>query len=73
MQPAAVADRVVDAVREGRYWVFPHPDFVEIAAERFHRIEEHLDPVPAEQMPGMPPQSEIVAEVMAALAGGAGS
>jgi NAD(P)-dependent dehydrogenase (short-subunit alcohol dehydrogenase family) len=70
MQPAAVADRVVDAVRAGRYWVFPNPEFVEIAMDRFQTIGEGVDPQPVEQMPGMPPRSQIVAEVMEALFGG---
>lgn len=70
MQPAAVADRVVDAVRSGRYWVFPNPEFVEIAMDRFQTIGEGIDPQPIEQMPGLPPRSQIVAEVMEALFGG---
>ena len=72
MQPAAVADAVVGAVREGRYWVFPNPEFVDIAMERFASIGEGIDPQPPEHMPGMPPRSQIVAEVMEALFGGAG-
>jgi NAD(P)-dependent dehydrogenase (short-subunit alcohol dehydrogenase family) len=70
MPPAMVADLVVAAVSDDRYWVFPHPDFLELAVERFHRIGEQLDPLPAEQIPGMPAQAEIVAEVLKALAGG---
>ncbi|HSJ91787.1 MAG TPA: SDR family NAD(P)-dependent oxidoreductase [Ilumatobacter sp.] len=68
MPPAVVADLVVDAIRSGRYWVFPHPDFLEIAVERFHRIADAIDPQPVEQMPGMQPRSQIMAEVMAAMA-----
>lgn len=67
MPPAMVADLVVDAIRTGRYWVFPHPDFVDIAVERFHRIAEALDPEPVEQMPGMAPRSQILGEVMTAM------
>lgn len=67
MPPAQVADLVADAVTHGRYWVFPHPDFLELAVERFHRIADQLDPAPAEQIPGMPPQADIVAEVLQAL------
>ncbi len=70
--PAVVADHVVDAVRAGRYWVFPNPDFVEIAIDRFQTIGEGIDPQPVEQMPGMPPRSQIVAEVMAAMFGTSG-
>jgi NAD(P)-dependent dehydrogenase (short-subunit alcohol dehydrogenase family) len=67
MPPRAVADLVVSAIRANRYWIFPHPDFVEIAMERFHRIGEGLDPSPPEEFPGMPPRSQIIAEVMAAM------
>jgi NAD(P)-dependent dehydrogenase (short-subunit alcohol dehydrogenase family) len=70
MPPAMVADLVIEAVSDGRYWVFPHPDFLEIAVDRFHRIAEQLDPLPAEQIPGMPAQADIVAEVLQTLAGG---
>jgi NAD(P)-dependent dehydrogenase (short-subunit alcohol dehydrogenase family) len=73
MQPGAVADAVVGAVREGRYWVFPNPEFVDMAMERFVSIGERLDPQPPEHMPGMPPRSQIIAEVMEALFGGAPS
>ena len=67
MPPAAVADLVVDAVANGRYWVFPHADFLDIAVERFHTIGEGLDPEPPEEFPGMPPRSQMMAEVMAAM------
>jgi NAD(P)-dependent dehydrogenase (short-subunit alcohol dehydrogenase family) len=70
LQPAAVADRVVQAVREGRFWVFPQRDFLDIVVERFHRIAEELDPAPSTTpVPGMPPREQLMAEVMAALAG----
>ncbi len=72
MQPAAVADQVVSAVRANRYWVFPNPEFLDGVIERWHRIAEQLDPAPSsEPMPGMPPRDEIIAEVIAALSGGA--
>ena len=71
MQPGAVADAVVDAIRAGRYWVFPNPEFVELAMDRFQSIGERMDPQPPEHMPGMPPRTQIVAEVMEALFGGA--
>jgi hypothetical protein len=67
MQPAAVADLVVDAVRADRYWIFPHADFLEMAVERFHRIAEQDDPLGGRQTPGLPPQEQIVAEVIEAL------
>ena len=67
MQPAVVADLVVDAIRADRYWIFPHPEWLEIAIDRFHRIADGVNPVQPEEFPGMPPRSQIVAEVMAAL------
>ncbi len=68
MQPAAVADLVVEAVRNNRYWVFPHPDFVDIVMERFHSIGEGTNPQRVEQVPGMPPVEQMLAETLAALA-----
>ena len=67
MQPAAVADMVVSAVRKNRYWVFPHPDFVEIAMDRFHSIGEGVNPVMPNESPGLPPREQMVAETMAAV------
>jgi NAD(P)-dependent dehydrogenase (short-subunit alcohol dehydrogenase family) len=67
MQPGAVADLVADAVRSERFWVFPHTDFLEIAVERFHSIGEQLNPSPPEEFPGMPPRSQMLSEVMAAM------
>jgi NAD(P)-dependent dehydrogenase (short-subunit alcohol dehydrogenase family) len=67
MQPGAVADLVVDAIRDDRYWIFPHPEWIEIAMERFHRIGDGVNPVQPEVFPGMPPRSQIVAEVMTAM------
>jgi hypothetical protein len=67
MQPGAVADLVADAIRTDRFWVFPHTDFLEIAVERFHSIGEQLNPSQPEEFPGMPPRSQMMAEVMAAM------
>lgn len=68
MQPGAVADLVVDAVRSDRYWILPHPEWLEIAMERFHSIGEGTNPSRPEEFPGMPPRSQMMAEVMAAMA-----
>jgi NAD(P)-dependent dehydrogenase (short-subunit alcohol dehydrogenase family) len=65
--PALVADLVVDAVRANRFWVFPNPDFLELAVQRFHRIGEGLDPEPPEETPGMPPRAQMMAEIMEAM------
>ena len=67
MQPAAVADLVLDAVRSGRYWVFPQPEFLELAIRRFHDIGAGIDPTTPEHVPGLPPRSQMVAEVIAAM------
>ena len=64
--PAAVADAVVAAVEEPRFWVFPQPEFLAVAVERFERIAEGADPELA-GVPGMPAPSELAAEVRAAL------
>lgn len=67
LQPGQVADLVVSSIASGRYWVLPSPEFMELAIERFHRIAEQADPVAPEQIPGLPPRSQILAEVMAAM------
>ena len=67
MQPGAVADLVVEAIRADRYWVLPHPEWVDIAMARFHSIGEGANPSQPEDFPGMPPRSQMVAEVMAAM------
>jgi NAD(P)-dependent dehydrogenase (short-subunit alcohol dehydrogenase family) len=67
LAPATVADAVIDAVEHGRFWVFPQQEFLDLAVRRFNMIAEHRDPTPADQIPGMPPRSQLVAEVRAAL------
>ncbi len=65
--PAAVADLVADAVGRNRFWVFPHPDFVELAVRRWHGIAEGRDPELMVDTPGLPPAAQIMAEVAALL------
>ena len=67
-QPAAVADAVLAAIREGRYWVFPNPDFLDPVRDRFDQISAGDNPQRPEQVPGMPPRSQMMAEVMEAMA-----
>jgi hypothetical protein len=67
MTPAAVADLVADAVSSGRFWVFPSPEFVEVALARWHSIAEGLNPERSQDMPGMPPTDEIVAKITEAF------
>jgi NAD(P)-dependent dehydrogenase (short-subunit alcohol dehydrogenase family) len=66
--PAAVADMVADAIVGERYWVFPHPEFVDIAAQRWNSITEGRDPELLVDMPGLPPAQQIAAEILASLA-----
>lgn len=65
--PAYVADAVFDAVASGRYWVLPHQDFLDLCIERWNLIAERADPAPSEHVPGMPPRSQVIAEVRRAL------
>ncbi len=69
LTPSTVADQVADAVAEERFWVFPHPDFVDAAELRWHTIAEGRNPSGLAEVPGLPPPDEIAAEVAAALAG----
>ncbi len=66
-QPGFVADLVLESIRENRYWVFPHPEFVEQAMHRFHTIGEGINPAPPVQLPGMAPRAEIIREAIASL------
>jgi NAD(P)-dependent dehydrogenase (short-subunit alcohol dehydrogenase family) len=65
--PASVADAVCDAITADRFWVIPHQDFLDLAVERWHRIADRLDPETPEQIPGMPPFSQLVEELTAAM------
>jgi NAD(P)-dependent dehydrogenase (short-subunit alcohol dehydrogenase family) len=64
---ASVADAVLDAIAADRFWVIPHQDFLDLCIERWATIAERADPSPPEDVPGMPPRSQILAEVAAAL------
>jgi NAD(P)-dependent dehydrogenase (short-subunit alcohol dehydrogenase family) len=61
--PAMVADRVAQAIEEDRFWVFPNPDFVNLAMRRWHSIAEAENPVLEVDVPGLPPASQLAAEV----------
>lgn len=67
MDPAAVADMVADAIAYDRFWILPHPEFVELAVRRWHRIAEGLDPDTEVDVPGFPPATQIASEIRAAL------
>lgn len=68
MQPAAVADLVLQAITSGRFWVFPQQEFLDLAIARWRDVEEGVDPTLPEHVPGLPPRSQLMAEVMAAMA-----
>jgi NAD(P)-dependent dehydrogenase (short-subunit alcohol dehydrogenase family) len=65
--PAFIADQVAEAVEANRFWIIPQQEFFDLAIERWHGIMERRDPVEHEHVPGMPPRSQVIAEVMAAL------
>lgn len=67
MPPAAVADLVADAVETDRFWVLPHPEFVEIAVARWHDIAEGVNPRIDREVPGMPSAAQIADEIQASL------
>ena len=67
MPPAAVADLVADAVETDRFWVLPHPDFVELAVKRWHDIAEGVNPRIDVEVPGLPSAAQIAEEVLASL------
>jgi NAD(P)-dependent dehydrogenase (short-subunit alcohol dehydrogenase family) len=67
MTPDAVADLVADAVTGLRFWVFPHPDFVEVAERRWATIAEGLNPTTATGVPGLPSADQLLGEVVASL------
>ena len=65
--PASIADAVADAIVADRFWVIPQQEFLDIAIARWDTIAERLDPDPPEDVPGLPPRSQIVEEVLRAL------
>lgn len=65
--PAVIADLVLEGVEANRFWVLPHDDFLDIAVRRWHSIAERLNPEPPEETPGMPPRTQILAEVAALM------
>jgi NAD(P)-dependent dehydrogenase (short-subunit alcohol dehydrogenase family) len=68
-EPAAVADFVADAVVADRFWVFTDPGFTAIALRRWQSIAAGDSPLLDVDMPGLPPATQMVAEVRQLLAG----
>jgi NAD(P)-dependent dehydrogenase (short-subunit alcohol dehydrogenase family) len=66
--PASIADAVAEAVTADRFWIIPQQDFLDLVVQRWESIAERLDPDPPENVPGLPPRSQIVEEVLRVLA-----
>jgi NAD(P)-dependent dehydrogenase (short-subunit alcohol dehydrogenase family) len=66
--PASIADAVADAVVADRFWIIPQQEFLDLIVQRWETIAERLDPDPPEDVPGLPPRSQIVEEVLRVLA-----
>ena len=67
MPPAAVADIVASAIEDDRFWILPHPEFLEMAVRRWHTIAEGANPERFVDVPGLPPAAEIAAQIRALL------
>ena len=65
--PAEVADLVADSITGQRFWVFPHPDFVEVAERRWATIAEGQNPALLTDIPGLPPADQLLGELAALL------
>lgn len=48
LDPGQVADLVLDAIREGRFWVFPHPEALEAFGARADAIRAQRNPALAD-------------------------
>jgi len=57
--PSVVANAVFDAIEAERFWVFPNPEFVELAARRWQRISAGENPELMVQAPGMPAADQV--------------
>jgi NAD(P)-dependent dehydrogenase (short-subunit alcohol dehydrogenase family) len=67
--PAAVADLVADAVAAGQFWIFTSQEFVDIAARRWQSIAAGQNPDLDLEVPGLPPSSELAAQIQQLLGG----
>jgi NAD(P)-dependent dehydrogenase (short-subunit alcohol dehydrogenase family) len=67
MAPAAVADLVAEAIEARKFWILPHPEWVELAARRWRGIAEGKNPEVTDS-PGLPPVSQMTSEIWARLA-----
>jgi len=67
LTPDAVADLVADSVTGERFWVFPHPDWIDMAELRWATVVDGRNPSGMGDVPGLPPSDQISAEVLASL------
>jgi NAD(P)-dependent dehydrogenase (short-subunit alcohol dehydrogenase family) len=67
MPPAVVADLVADSIEAERFWVLPHPEFVDVAVRRWHTIADGNNPEGTVDFPGLPSSAQIIEEVRASL------
>ena len=67
LTPAAVADHVAAAIAEDRFWVLPSAAWIDLAAERWDSIRAGANPRHAEQIPGLPPTSQLFEEIITSL------
>jgi NAD(P)-dependent dehydrogenase (short-subunit alcohol dehydrogenase family) len=65
--PAFIADAVADSVLADRFWVIPQLEFLDLVVRRWDGIAERANPSRTEQTPGMPPQEQILEELMRGL------
>ena len=72
LTPAEVADHVAAAIAEDRFWVLPSPGWIDLAADRWDSIRAGANPRHPEQIPGLPPTSQLFEEIIASALGGAG-
>ena len=69
LTPEVVADLVADAIVAEKFWVFPHPDFIDLAELRWRTVAEGQNPTGMGDVPGLPPAEQIAAEVLASFEG----
>ena len=61
------ADLVAACVEEDRYWVLPHPHWMEMTDDRWTSIVEGSNPEGPTRVPGMPSAEELRAQMAAAM------
>jgi NAD(P)-dependent dehydrogenase (short-subunit alcohol dehydrogenase family) len=69
LTPAAVAEHVATAVTEDRFWILPSPEWLDLAAARWDAIHAGENPRHPDQIPGLPPTSQLFAEMLDAALG----